>query len=167
MRTLLAADLTVAALLSIGCGTAVYDHQFEVVINDPTGRLGSGPVDISIFDKVMGYSEEWARRTMGVATATKPYVGTVGDTATKWAWDSSLPPSVVAGLAVPAVEKNGYFVVDISPVRGTAKTAALAFAPYGSYFPEGNTVAPLAVRYEGEPAGKGWRIRLTVDIPPK
>lgn len=167
MRTLLCTGLTLAAMLSTACGTAVYHHQFEVTINDPAGRLGSDPIDVSVFDKVSGYSEEWARRTMGVASALTPYVATVFATAAKMAWDSSLPPRVVAGLTVPAIEKNGYFVIDVNVVRGTAEAAALPFAPWGAYFPEGNQVASLPVRYQGEPGDKGWRIKLTVDVPPK
>jgi hypothetical protein len=122
---------------------------------------------VSIFDKVMGYSEEWARRTMGVATAAAPYSGEVTTMPTKWIWDSTLPPRVVAGLAVPGIERNGYFVMDIEAARGPARKATLPFAPYGEYFPEGNQVTPLPVRIESEPAGKGWRIRLTVEVPPK
>src|SRR5262245_58760690 len=108
------------ALAATGCGTAVFDHRFDVTVNDPCGRLGPGPVDVSIFDKVMGYSEEWARKTMGTATSARPYSGTVSATATRWITDCcSLPPTVVAGLALPAIQKDGYFVVDIQPEKGS------------------------------------------------
>jgi hypothetical protein len=163
-----------AALLSAACGTAVYTHQFEVTVNDPSGRLGAGPVDVSIFDKYAGYSETWAQQTMGVATASKPYAGTVNDQSTRWAWDSSLPPRVDVGLAVPAVEKNGYFVVDMTLASGQPGAGTARFARWDAFSPEtDSSVPPLPVRYEGEPArtrsngNRGWLIRLTVDVPPK
>lgn len=159
---------TLTALLTAACGTAVFEHRFEVTVSDPTGRLGAGPVEVSVFDKIMGYSEGWARQTMGVATASRPYSGTVGAQGAGFIWGTPLPANVVAGLAIPAVETSGYFVLDIKPVRGAAQAASLPFARYDAFFPEeGSRVPPLAVRYEAEPADKGWRIRLTVEVPAK
>jgi hypothetical protein len=168
MRVIRAIGLLLISISGVGCGTAVYTHQIEVTIQDPSGRLVAGPVDVSIFDKYMGYSEEWARRTMAAATASAPYVGTVNTMPVKWFWDSTLPPNVIAGLVVPAIEKNGYFVVDINLVHGVAQSASAPFAPWGAFFPDStSTVPPLPVRYQGERGDKGWRIRLTVDVPAK
>lgn len=153
-----------ATVAVAACGTASFEHRFEVVLNDPSSRLGAGP-EVSIFDYKMGRSEEWARRTIGVATASKPYSGAVGDQAVQWGWDWHLPPDVEAGLAIPALEKNGYFVVNLA-APGAAQATTLAFVPYSSDYPEGLQVKPLAARYQADPADKGWRITLTVDIPP-
>jgi hypothetical protein len=85
-------------------------------------------------------------------------------------WHRPLPlPSFGARLIIHII-RSRYFVVDIQVVRGAPQTATLPFAPYGSYFPEGSQVTPLAVRFQGEAEGKrgkGWRIKLAVDVPPK
>lgn len=156
----------IAAALSIalaGCGTAVYTHKIEITINDPSNRLGAAPVEVSVFDHTMGYSEEWARKTMGKAAPGAPYAGEVSDTATKTAFDTSLPADMSAGLFLPALTKDGAFILEIRPVEGPEQAATL---PYRSFFGEKADVLPLSARFTSQGADKGWTIKLTIDVPP-
>ena len=161
--------LLTAAALSItlaGCGTAVYTHQIDVTINDPSNRLGLGPapaVEVSVFDHTMGYSEEWARRTMGVAAPGAPYPGKLSDTATKMFYDSSLPADMSAGLFLPALTKDGAFILEIHPVEGPEQALTL---PYRSFVGAAAEVQLLPARVTSKAADKGWTITLAIDVPP-
>jgi hypothetical protein len=159
MRLLTVVALSIA--LS-GCGTAVYDHKIEVTINDPSNRLGPPPLEVSVFDHTMGYSEEWARKTIGRASPGAPYAGAVSDTATKTAFDSSLPANMGAGLFLPALTKEGAFILELHPVEGPEQTATLPFRPFLS----ADKVVPLPARFTSRASDKGWTIKLTVDVPP-
>ena len=153
---------------SASCGTAVFDHVVEVRVADPTGRLGVPPIEVSIFDKQSGQSEEWAHRTIGKAGPNSPYVGKVWSTATKTIFDSSLPKRVEMGLAVPAYESRGYFVLALEPAAGEEQRVTAAFAPYGAYFADANSeIVPLPLRVRSEKGKKGWLIHVTIDVPPR
>jgi hypothetical protein len=152
-------------LAAAGCGTAVFEHRIEIAVEDPAGRLGT-PVEVSIFDPYMGRSEEWARKTMGVSSASAPHVARVTATATKMVFDASLPAAVTAALVIPAYETQGYFHLDLRPVAGVEEAAAVTFVPWGDPVPDVAGRAPLRARYRSEPAEIGWRIHLTVEIPP-
>jgi hypothetical protein len=152
--------------ITAGCGTGVYNHQIEVSLNDPTKRLGDGPVEVSIFDNVMGYSDEWARRTMGTASAGSPYSGTWSDTATKMVYDRTPPEMIQAGLAVPALQKDGFFVLQMKPVAGSEQTTSLPYKSYRVATAEEDKIQPLVARLTGTPSSKGWTLRLVVDVPP-
>lgn len=158
---LLAATLTLTA-----CGTVVYDHQIEIAIQDPSGRLGPPPIAVSVFDKQMGSSEEWAGRWMGSTGPGQLYVGKVAATGTKMFYDSTPPARVETGIALPSYAKEGFFVLDVNPVEGSDQTTVLPFVAYGSPSPSGAATVPLPARFRSEFSGKGWLIHLTVDVPP-
>jgi hypothetical protein len=163
MRLLTVVALSIALT---GCGTAVYTHKVAVTINDPSNRLGLGAAaafEVSLFDHTMGYSEEWARRTMGVAAPFAPYPGEVSDTATKMAFDSSLPEDMSAGLFLPALTRDGAFILEIRPVEGPEQVTTL---PYRSFSGAAAEVQLLPARFTSKAADKGWTIQLTVDVPP-
>jgi hypothetical protein len=156
-----------AVCLVSACGTATFDHVVKVSVVDPSRRLGNPRIEVSIFDKTSGQSEEWARRTMGVAGPATPYTGTVWATDTKTIFDSSLPKRVEMGLAVPAYESTGYFIVSLQPVPGEDQRVTASFAPYGAYFAQdGSNVVPLPLRVRSEKGEKGWHIDMTIDVPP-
>jgi hypothetical protein len=152
-------------LILSGCGTAVFEHKFEVTLNDPTERLGPEP-EVSIFDNVMGYSDEWARRTMGTAAAGRPYAGRVSATDMKTVFDRTPPAMVQAGLALPALEQEGHFVLQIKPVAGPEQTTEMPYKSYTVPTAAEDQIKPLTARFTGTPSSKGWTIRLTVDVPP-
>jgi hypothetical protein len=164
MRKLLAALLL--SIIAAGCGTGVYHHRIEISLNDPTKRLGDGPVEVSIFDNVMGYSDEWARRTMGTASPGTSYSGTVSDTDTKMVYDRTPPERVQAGLAVPALEKGGFFVLHVKPAAGSEVATTLPYKSYLVSTAEEDRIQPLTARVTGTPSSKGWTLHVTVDVPP-
>jgi hypothetical protein len=164
MRSLL--PFLLFSIAAAQCGTAVYDHKIEVSINDPSRRLGSAPIEVSIFDIHRGYSEEWARRTLGTTAPGAPYAGEVGGTATKMIYDRTPPTDLAAGLALPAFENRGYFVLRIGPVDGTEQSTMLDYTSYGVATADERAIPPLPARVRSTTARKGWTIRLTVDVPP-
>jgi hypothetical protein len=166
MRAWCVPVLLIAAVILSSCGTATYTHDISVLINDPSGRLGPGSVEVSIFDRQMGSSPDWARRSMGTASEGAPYKAELFTTRVKTFLSEDLPGQVVAALAIPAYEKNGYFVVSIAPDPAAEKTIVAPFAPYGDDFRDGDQVKPLPVRYTSQPGEHGWTITITVDVPP-
>jgi hypothetical protein len=161
-----AAPAIVWSMLLAACGTAVFDHVVEVQVSDPSGRLGAGPIEVSVFDKQMGQSAEWARRTMGVARPGAPYVGRVSSTAAKMIYDHSPPAQLEVGLALPAYESRGYFLLSLPPSTDQEHKASAPFIPYGAYFADpGSPAPPLPLRVRTTAARKGWRLHVTVDVP--
>jgi hypothetical protein len=60
------------ALPGLACSTIVDEHTVEVLVSDPSQRLGKPPYEVSVFDRSMGSSPEWARKTMGATTDDSP-----------------------------------------------------------------------------------------------
>src|SRR5262245_34542499 len=58
---------------SSACGTSVYSNPIIIRVEDSAQRLGVDSVRVSAFDRHMGYSEDWAAKTMRVATTRTPY----------------------------------------------------------------------------------------------
>ncbi|MCC7044937.1 MAG: hypothetical protein IT183_13820 [Acidobacteria bacterium] len=162
LRLLLLACL----VTSTACGTVVFVHTIEVRVSDPSGRLGSAPVEVSVFDNQMGQSAEWARRTMGTAGPDTPHVGQVSSTTARMIFDNSLPERVTISLAVPAYEPGGYFVLQLAPPVSEERVVAAPFVPYGASFAEGGSgVMPLPLRVLSEKDETGWRVRVTIEVP--
>src|SRR5690606_16208428 len=117
------------------------------------------------FDHQMGSSPDWARTTMGTTGEGAPYTGTLATTRVRTFLSEDLPGQVVAALAIPAYTADGYFVVSIAPDVTAEKTIVAPFVGYGGPEAAGE-VAPLPVNYTSQPGDEGWRILLTVEIPP-
>ena len=163
MRNWLA--VLIVSIASAACGTGVYHHDIEVTINDPSKRLGPPPIEISFFDK-NGYSEDWARRTIGTTEPGKPYSGKTWGTDTKMFYDRTPSMFVDGGLFLPAFETRGYYELMIRPVSGTEQTTTLKYASFGVKTREEDAIPPLAAHYRSKGSSKGWTIHLTVDVPP-
>ena len=136
-----------------------------VTVNDPSKRLAA-PTEVSVFDHQSGVSEDWARRTIGTSTPGAPYAGETSATDVKMVYDMSPPADVKAGVYVPALEKDGYFILDIKPAEGPEQATTLGY--YSFYVPTAadEKILPLAARFTSKSARKGWTIHLTVDVPP-
>jgi hypothetical protein len=154
------------ALMLPACGTATFDNTFIVVIDDPSDRLES-EVAVSVFDNVMGFSRDWAQRTMGTTSPDAPYIGTVPATDTKMIFDSSPPARVAAGLAIPAYTDDGSFQIVCDPGGAEQQEITAGFAPYDERDPKAETVAPLALSVASTPGDRGWIMHVTVHIPPE
>ena len=152
------------ALTTSACGTALYEHRIEVAVRDASGQPMSRAVEVSVFDSLMGSSDEWARRTAGPSSASAPYVGRVTATATRTVMESSLP-DIRAGLAIPEFSTQGYFALQLQPQPGAEQMVELPFAAYNPDVPLTVKVAPLPGRMTAEALEKGWLIKLTVTMP--
>jgi hypothetical protein len=158
--------LLTCLLTSAACGTVVFVHTIEVRVSDPSGRLGSAPVEVSVFDNQMGQSAEWAQRTMGTTRPDAPYVGRVSSTTAKMIFDHSLPERITISLAVPVYEPDGYFVLELAPPTSEERVVAAPFVPYGASFAEGGSgVMPLRLRVRSEKDEAGWSVRVTIEVP--
>ncbi len=155
-----------AHLLLSGCGTGVVAHRFEITISDPAGRLGAPPIEISLFDRTMGASEEWARKTMGTVAPGAPFVGTYESVETRMMFDSSPARRVAVALWLPADEKAGYFPFVLEPIAGVEQQVTLPFVPWPDSYPEDDTVAPIPARVRSEARDGAWVFHVTLDIPP-
>lgn len=155
--------LAAATLALAACGTGVHEHAVEVSLSDPSGRLGAGPWEVSVFDGVMGRSEEWARKTIGTASAGAPWRTTFPtvDTVTV---GTARPAKVDLWIYLPALERRGFFQVRLEP---QARPSALVPAAFGAFAePVPAAEAPtLGVRYAATAAEKGWRLALTLEVP--
>lgn len=158
--------MTAAAILLTGCGTTVVENEFAVTVDDPSARLGTGPVEISVFDSLMGSSDEWSRKTMGTATGTVPYTTTIASTTTKMIGDGSPVKTITAGLAIPALQPKGYFALDLTPIEGETTTISAPFVGYYDYDPSSGAVAPLPLQITSTANGNSWLIKIRVSIPP-
>lgn len=146
------------------CGTAVVENNFEVVIEDPGHVLPAGPVEVSVFDSYQGQSDEWARKTMGTATATVPYTTSFESATTKVVGDRGPATNVTAGIAIPAYQPKGYFALDLMPVDGETTTVR---APFVGYYdaPASLKVPPLSLRVTSQEGELQWQIKIAVQIP--
>ena len=159
----------IAAALSIafaGCGTAAYTHKIEVTINDPSNRLGGKPAEVSVFDHQNGMSEEWARKTIGTTAPGALYTGEAFATATRMIYDTSPPPPITAGVYLPALQKDGYFRLDITPVEGPEQATTLTYYAFQAPAPEAGKIPPVPARFTSKAGEKGWTIHLALDVPP-
>jgi hypothetical protein len=154
-----------ALLLLSGCGTGVFTHRFEIAIADPSGRLGAAPIEISLFDRTMGASEEWARKTIGTAAPGSPFMGSYESVETKMMFDSSPARQVAVAVWLPAYEKAGYFSFVLEPIAGVEQQVTLPFAPWADFYPEGNKVVPIPASVRSEARDGAWLFHVTLDIP--
>lgn len=157
--------IAVAALLLLaaGCGTAVYKHEVVVAVHDPAGVSGGAPVEVSIFDHQMGYSRDWAGKTMGTSTPAKPYVTPYTSMRTVAVGSGPRPPEVHLALSVPRISNDGYYLFGVQLPAEGQRDAKASFVRWGEYFPEaGAPMIPL--RYRAEEIANGWRIFVDVTL---
>ena len=148
----------------LGCGTAVFQHTIEVVVSDPGHRLGPPPVDVSVFDKQMGYSSEWAKKFMRPTSDAAPYKTPFTSQKTVTMFDPPRPNELSLGFALPAYEQRGYFWLLMNPATKASGELRAAFIPYGEYFPSPETTT-MTVQYTAKPEPKGWHVMLRLMVP--
>lgn len=150
-------------LVAAGCGTAVYEHRIQVAVEDPAGKLGPTPVQVSVFDHQMGYSEDWAKKSLRPTSASAPYVQSLTTTGTVAVGSSALPKEVTIAVSLPSLSAEGYYLFTAELPAEQDRGAKASFVRYGSYFPDAGAPA-IAVRYHSEPDKKGWRVFVVVAI---
>lgn len=161
----------VVALVSLaGCGTATFDNQVIVSVDDPSGRLGTDQVKVAVFDPMMGDTKDWAQQRMGIAAPGAPYRTSVFATDTKFVGDNSPPRSVRLGLYLPQYDDTGYYAISLEPVDGSIVDVA---APYVTYDYSWETTGkkrptgpPLPLTITTGQDGSNWLLGVVVQIPP-
>jgi hypothetical protein len=156
--------LLAAAILAAGCGTMVYDNVIVITVADPSHRLGTAPVEVSVFDKTMGYGEDWAAKKMGPTTEAKPYTANLVTSGAATVFDPPRPKEIVLSIAVPALETKGYYILSLAPADHPKGEERAWFCEYGSFFPS-KGAASVPVRYTATPEPKGWRLALQIQVP--
>lgn len=145
------------SLLVLSCGTSVHQHEVSLQVEG----LGDDPVEVSVFDRDMGYSEEWARRKVGLSSPGRPYVtdfSTV-DTATV---GSGGPKGVTVALSIPKLRNGGYWLARLEPLDDSERRVMAAFVPWNEYFPP-EPAGKLRVRYSARKAPRGLKIQIFVE----
>lgn len=158
------AALLLAAVAS-GCGTVVYSHTIEVRVSDPSKRLGASPIEVSIFDPQMGGTAEWARKTMAPTSETAPYVVPYTSISAATALDPPRPREFTLALYVPAFETRGAFTLRVRPADSPSGELPFGFLAFSDNLPSSD-VPRLTCRYTATPAPKGWKLAVTVLVPP-
>src|SRR5262245_21736334 len=102
-------------LAGSGCGTLVYDNVIVITVADPSHRLGSGPLQVSVFDKTMGYGEDWAAKKMGPTSESQPCSAPLVTSGAATVFDPPRPKEIVVSIAVPALEARGYYILSLEP----------------------------------------------------
>jgi hypothetical protein len=156
----LARRLLAVLVLCQGCGTAVYTHKIDITVT----RDGA-PVEnrVAIFDHSMGYSREWAERSLGVSRPAQPYAGSFSSTATVTLVDRKLPSTLDIAFALPEVSPDGYYLLIMQLPAEGGREGQARFVRFDEYFPAA-TAASLPVKYVSMPEDKGWRVRLDIQI---
>jgi hypothetical protein len=157
--------LLAIAVLASGCGTMVYDNVVIVTVSDPSHRLGTAPLEVSVFDKTMGYGKDWVATKMGLTSEAKPYTATLVTSGAATIFDPPRPKSIVVSIAIPALESRGYYILSLEPASRPSGEERAWFTEYGSFFPT-KDASSVPVRYKATPEPKGWRLQLDFRIPP-
>lgn len=151
-----------ALLVAAGCGTRVHEHVLEVVVLDPSGRLGTPPHEVGVFDGRMGRSAEWARKTAGTA-GSLPY-RTTFSTVDTVAAGVARPEKVELALWLPGLEPEGFYALRVEPKAQPAGSTTLHVARFDES-PADAGAPSLAVRWTASPVEKGWRLALELVVP--
>jgi len=149
----------VAGVAMIACGNAVFSHTIDVVVSDPDHRLGTEPLEVSVFDSRMGSTSDWARKFMGVTSDAKPYRTPFTSMKVVTLFDPPRPDELELALALPKFEPRGFFWLRLEPRAAPSGTERAAFGPYN----EGTKIDPvprLDVQYTATPEPKGWHVVL-------
>lgn len=169
VAALLTAGAAVSAMLLAGCGTVVVENTFTVRVEDPSGRLGTDDVAVSVFDPTMGDTNDWAGESLGLTTPAQPYRRQLPTTATKLVGDSSPPTRVTAGVYLPQFDPTGYYLIAFDPVAGQTIDYAAGYVTYDySWETSGAarpTAPPLPMTITAEAAGNAWELGVEVRIP--
>ncbi len=160
-RAIRAAVALVLAVLAVAaCGTESVANEVLVSVDRTSGAAGSGPLEVGVFDTLMGGSSEYAAKFKGTTTESDPYVGRVATTVTRMIGDDRPPERLDLGVWIPAIADGGYYAVSIGPTTGTHDVLMAPFIPDYTR-PSGSApVPPLRFLVTREAAGKALKVTL-------
>lgn len=146
------------------CGTALYKHEVQITIDDPTGRLGTPPLEVSIFDSRMGTSTEFARKSVGVTSTEVPYKRAFNTTAAALVGSAPRPDSLDLSVMVPAMTKRGFFVLRVRPGVATSGSGTAGYLLHSEFDPEGDG-PQVQFHYTATPLPEGWALQIQLKAP--
>ncbi|MBC8086913.1 MAG: hypothetical protein H7Z40_06580 [Phycisphaerae bacterium] len=146
------------------CGTALYKHEVQIIVDDPTGRLGSAPLEVSVFDSRMGTTKEFARKTVGVSSAAAPYTRNFSTTAGVLVGSEPRPDSLEFSVSVPAIIERGFFVLRVKPGVSLSGDATAGYLLHSESEPAGDGPT-LQFHYSATPLPDGWALQIRLKVP--
>jgi hypothetical protein len=157
----LAAAVGLAAVVLAGCGTKAVANEILVSVDRSTGVVGPGPVEVGVFDTLMGGSSEYAAKFAGTATEAEPYRGIVSTTVTRMIGDGRPPERLDLGLWIPAIAEKGYFGIALGPETGDATEVMAPFiGDYDYDQAVDGPVEPLRLAITREAVNDTWRVTI-------
>ncbi|MEO7997148.1 MAG: hypothetical protein ABI852_06860 [Gemmatimonadaceae bacterium] len=120
---------------------------------------------MGFFDWRLGSSLDYALKNGGKVTEAAPFEGRVSSTASAFAFSAPRPDSVELSLALPALTRNGFFQLILHPKDAPSGNGQAIYQLFEGVPPSGNG-PKLVFNYTAEPMEKGWRLKITLLVPP-
>ena len=143
-----------AAVVLSSCGTGTFDAHYRVGVAD-----GVTGVPVSMFDSTMGDTQDWAERTLGIASPAQPYEATITAVETRMVTDSGPSPTLSAGLYLPTLHTEGWYVVAFTPQDGVEQDVSATFVPWD---PPGTPQPPLPLRVRATAEDSAWTVEISL-----
>jgi hypothetical protein len=107
----------------------------------------------------MGDTQDWAEKSLGIASPARPYEATITAVETRMALDSGPSQEVEAGLYLPDVNPDGWYRVAFQPVDGAQQQIQALFVPWEA---PGTPAPPIDLKIQPVAADSAWLVELTV-----
>lgn len=144
-----------AAVVLSSCGTGTFDAHYRVGV----AAGGAASVPVSMFDSTMGDTQDWAERTLGTASPGQPYEATITAVETRMVTDSGPSPKLSAGLYLPSLHTDGWYVVAFTPEDGVAQDVSATFVPWD---PPATPQSPLPLRVLATAQDSAWTVEIAL-----
>ncbi len=149
----------IAAVVLTACGTGTFDAHYQVGVPDDPAAAA---VPVSMFDPMMGNTQDWAERTLGAASPGQPYEATITAVESRMVTDTGPSPELSAGLYLPALRTDGWYSVAFTPEEGVEQEVFATFVPWD---PPGTPRAPVRLRVVSTPDGSAWNVSIVLPAP--
>lgn len=150
------------------CGTVVIEHDVQLTINDPTGRLGPPPWEVAVNAPSPLYSGsvDWALDANGgQASPGAPYSAAFSHTRAVAGLGVPHEQEVEIAIVLPALRDDGWWGGRLQILEDRRVRGHVRFAAWGSLFAEEGSES-LPTRGTATPRDEGsWRLELTIEIP--
>jgi len=144
-----------AAVVLAACGTGTFDAHYQVSVADDS----TAAVPVSMFDPMMGNTQDWAERTLGTASPGKPYEATITAVESRMLTDTGPSPELSAGLYLPSLRTDGWYSVSFTPEDGVDQQVSAKFVPWD---PPGTPQAPVQLRVGSTTDGDAWNVSIVL-----
>ncbi len=151
---------SLAIVVIAACGTSAVSNEVRVSVDRSSGAVDAGPLEVGVFDTLMGGSSEYAAQFRGTSTEAEPYVGRVATTVTRMIADDSPPERLDLGVWIPAIADKGYYAVSVGPTTGDHDVVMAPFIPDFTRPSGAPAVSPLRFLVTRERAGNALKVTL-------